>query len=232
MSNKKEFLTIKDSNVSSKAEIYRFAEIKNSRIAKNAIVGDFSRVINSNMEIGSKLDRSNLLYYSALGDNTYTGAQDMIFHSSIGKFCSISWGVTIGGGEHNYKRISSHDFFYNNRYDIKPQEYEDPYNRYGEKCIIGNDVWIGANSTILRGVEVGHGAIVGANSVVSKDVPPYAIVVGSPAKLIKYRFEKSIIKELLQLKWWDLPTETLKANYKNLLSEDILDVINKLRNQL
>lgn len=221
-----------NSEISDDVELYRFAEVKNSILSNNSVIGDFSRSINSHLLAYSKLDRFNLLYYSKLGSYSYTGANTMIFHADIEKFCSISWGVTIGGGEHNYKRISSHDFFYNNRYGLIPENCKDNHNRYNQACQLGNDVWVGANATILRGVSVGDGAIVGANSLVNKDVPPYAIVAGSPAKIIKYRFSEEIIKELLKLEWWNLPSEILKKNYELILSEDISLVIERLKKDL
>lgn len=78
-----------------------------------------------------------------------------------------------------------------------------------DKITIGNDVWIGAGSIIRKGITIGDGAVVGAGSVVSKDVPPYGIVAGNPARLIKYRFDEATIAEFLDLKWWDLPVEKI-----------------------
>ncbi|PWB24611.1 hypothetical protein DCO46_11265 [Flavobacterium sp. HTF] len=86
---------------------------------------------------------------------------------------------------------------------------------------VGNDVWIGAHSVILSGVTIGDGAIIASNSVINKDVPPYAIVGGSPARIIKYRFDKPTIDNLLKIKWWDWDLKKIKANKELFLTEDL-----------
>ena len=87
------------------------------------------------------------------------------------------------------------------------------FNELGESNIIGNDVWIGANVVIMNEISVGDGAVIGAGSIVTKDVPPYAIVVGSPARIIRYRFEKEEIEFLLNFRWWDKDSNWIKDNY-------------------
>ena len=94
--------------------------------------------------------------------------------------------------------------------------------------IIGNDVWIGQGSSILPGVKIGNGAIIGYNSVVSKDMPSYAIAAGNPCKIIKYRFNKQTIKQLEKLKWWDLSTDKIKQIMGWLKSTNIEEAINKI----
>ncbi|MBR6646045.1 MAG: CatB-related O-acetyltransferase, partial [Clostridia bacterium] len=89
---------------------------------------------------------------------------------------------------------------------------ENRFNEFTETTIIGNDVWIGHSALILEGVKIGDGAIVGAGAVVTKDVPPYSIVVGVPAKVIKYRFSENEIAKLSELKWWDQSVEWIKEN--------------------
>jgi len=105
-----------------------------------------------------------------------------------------------------------------------------PYNVFEKKCIIGNDVWIGTNSTILRGVTIGNGAVIGANTVVTKDVPDYAIVVGNPARIIKYRFSETIAEKLNGICWWDFPLDIIKKNFALFQSNEIEKVIDELEN--
>lgn len=157
-------------------------------------------------------------YNSPYGVGTY-GKPKVLFDSKadlkIGKFCSISDNVTIFlGGEHEVNTISSYPFTLKNHYSK------------GD-VIIGNDVWIGEYTTILSGVTIGDGAVIGANSLVTKDVEPYAIVGGSPAKFIKYRFDKEIIVKLLKLKWWDLEINEIMENRKLLNSEDFDEFFKK-----
>lgn len=218
-----------DSNISNTSKIYFRAKIQNSMLSENTVVGDFSRVVNSELASFARIDRNNFILNSQFGDYSYTGSNDIIMHSVIGKFCSISWGVTIGPGEHDYSKISSHDFLYNNFCEIRPIERFPKYNRFEKECKIGNDVWIGANSTILRGVTIGDGAVVGANSLVNKNVPPYAIVAGVPARIIKYRFPVEIISELQELEWWNLPIEIIKTNFDLFEKSDISNAIFKLK---
>lgn len=109
----------------------------------------------------------------------------MITKTSIGNYCTIGNNVFIDQGEHDYKQVASSGQLYD----------FNAYEKYTKKeCIIGNDVWIGASAIILRGVKVGNGAVIGTNSVVTKDIPDYAIVVDNPARIIKYRFSDEKIK--------------------------------------
>lgn len=128
-----------------------------------------------------------------IGKYSYIGRNCNLTKVSIGNYCSIANNVSIGQGEHNLFNISTSSFFYHNSYEELTQK----------ECTIGHDVWIGTDSIILRGVKIGTGSIIGANSVVTKDVPPYSIVVGVPAKVIKYRFKDEMINRILKTKWWE-----------------------------
>lgn len=124
----------------------------------------------------------------------------------IGKYCSIADEVVlIAGGEHHQNWVSTFPFI--NRWNL--DGYDLPSSSKGN-IDIGHDVWIGHGATILSGVSIGSGAIIGAMAVVSKDVPPYAVVVGNPAKVIKYRFNEAIIKDFLKIQWWDWPDEKIE----------------------
>ncbi|GMK43503.1 acetyltransferase [Paenibacillus glycanilyticus] len=125
---------------------------------------------------------------------------------TIGKFCSVSNTATIFlGGNHHYEWISTFPFTaYMTQYFT-----EGAYSN--GNVTIGNDVWIGHYATILSGVTIGHGAIVGTHALVTKDVPPYAIVGGNPARVIKYRFPPDVIERLLQVKWWDWEVQQIEA---------------------
>ena len=145
-----------------------------------------------------------------LGKYSYFGSGfSMSKASSVGKFCSIANNVQIGPTRHPTNWLSTHRFQYLDTVDI-PKHPLIPFT-YVMPCHIGNDVWIGTNAIILDGVNVGDGAIIGAGGVVTKDVPPYAIVGGVPAKIIRYRFDEKTIADLLELKWWDLDFEIIKT---------------------
>lgn len=150
---------------------------------------------------------------ACIGKNNYFGPYTMINHALIKNYCSIGPGVKIGQGMHSidyittYQKISGN--LINHSLDKKP-------------TIIGNDVWCGANVVILQGVEIGDGAVIGANAVVTKDIPPYAIAVGIPAKVIKFRFKEEQIKEIRNSKWYECDIEESKELIKN-LEKKILD---------
>jgi acetyltransferase-like isoleucine patch superfamily enzyme len=146
----------------------------------------------------------------SIGDYTFINEFTQIDTNckSIGKYCSISHGVKIGMGPHPIDFISTNPIFYE---AYRGYITKSLYNEYEDKgyTVVGNDVLIGANAIILAGVNVGDGAVIGAGAVVIKDVPPYAVVAGNPAKIIKYRFDKETIEELLKIKWWDRDFDSL-----------------------
>lgn len=149
-----------------------------------------------------------------LGDFTYIAGNTNISKTTIGKFCSIGPYCKIGLGKHPTKDfVSTHPVFFSTLKQAQVTFADINYFDEFAYIIIGNDVWLGANVIVVDGVKIGDGAIVAAGSVVTKDIPPYAIVGGVPAKIIKYRFEKEEIKKLLQLKWWDMDVEYLKENF-------------------
>lgn len=141
------------------------------------------------------------------------------WHLRIGRFCSISNNVQIiFGGQHHYDWVSQYAF------NPIVQSYFDNFLYYDKPVkpvVIGNDVWIGKNVTILQGVTIGDGAVIGTNAIVTKDIPPYAIVVGNPARIIKYRFSENQIKALLRIKWWNWSKEKIKENIALIMSADV-----------
>lgn len=148
-----------------------------------------------------------------LGKPNIFGAKDNI---QIGKFCSIAGNVSFyTATDHNLKCASVYVFkFVDNNLPRSPLISKG-------KTIIGNDVWIGDSAIILDGVKVGDGAVIGARSVVTKNVKPYEVVAGVPANHIRYRFEEDIINKLLEIKWWNWPIEKIHKNVELLTSENI-----------
>ena len=140
----------------------------------------------------------------------------------IGSFCSINPSVTILlGEEHRVDWITTYPF----SALFKEFQHFSGHPATKGDVIIGNDVWIGMNVVILSGVKIGDGAVIGAGSVVVKDVPPYAIVAGNPAKLIRMRFDQETIDELLRIKWWNWDIQRIVDNISLLLSDNVREFV-------
>jgi acetyltransferase-like isoleucine patch superfamily enzyme len=147
----------------------------------------------------------------------------------IGCYCSIAGGVTIlTGGNHRTDFVSTYGFRV--RWDLPGRDEDGQAYSKGD-VLIGHDVWVGQNAAILSGVTVGHGAVVAAFSVVTKDVPPYAIVAGSPARIIRYRFSPDQIAALLGIAWWDWPESTVREAVPMLNGDDVQTFIDSYGGQ-
>jgi len=136
---------------------------------------------------------------------------------SIGSFCSISSNVQIYlGGNHrsDWVTTSPLNVFFE-------QENQFQHEQTNGDVIIGNDVWVCGNATILSGVTIGHGAVIGNGALVSRDVAPYSIVAGNPAKHLRYRFSADVIEQLLNISWWNWPEDILRQHMDKILSSDI-----------
>ncbi len=158
-----------------------------------------------------KIYRFNKIRNTFVGKYTYISSGCSFKNTNIGKFCSIAKDVKAGMGKHPTDYVSTSPYFYSTVNALgSTLVTQNSYDEY-EEINIGNDVWIGVDALILDGVTVGDGAIIAAKSLVNKDVPPYAIVGGVPAKLIRYRFSEKQIANLLNISWWNLSAEELKS---------------------
>ena len=148
--------------------------------------------------------------YSNVSGNSFDGICSNR-NTTIGKFTSIALNVKVGLSEHPTSFLSTHGFQYlENAFGFINKDNLYDISHLNKPCKIGNDIWIGDGANIKAGVEVGDGAVVGAGAMVTKDVPPYAIVGGVPAKIIRYRFDERTIADLLEIKWWDLPEDFIQ----------------------
>lgn len=141
--------------------------------------------------------------YSYISNNSFIGP-----NTNIGRYCSIAPNVCIAPGQHPTNFLSTHLFQYSYYKEFEGKEKIDFCGHKPTK--IGHDVWIGRNVVIMDGVNIGNGAVIGANAVVTKDIPPFAVAGGVPAKIIKYRFSDNLIKQLSEIEWWNLEEEKLK----------------------
>jgi len=187
----------KEAKLESPVMIYPFAEI-----AKNTKIGSFSYI-----------NKGTTIFYG----------------TSIGKYCSIGKNCEIGVIDHPMDWLSTSPIQYKIHkqfpyYKEFSEEFPQIKKTYPLKTLIGNDVWIGSLVIIKRGITIGDGAVIGAGSIVTKDVPPYAIVAGVPAKIIRYRFKEDIIKELLALKWWNIEFKKLAGIQFNDIQKAIVQL--------
>lgn len=183
-------------------------------------------VINSKIDKTSEIGTSCNIAGSQMGKYSYCGNDCQIVNAEIGSYCSVSDHVFIGGAEHPVDWVSTSPVFHNTRHSGPSKRFAKFDLPKTKRTIIGNDVWIGHGVTIKQGVIIGNGAVVGSNALVTKDVAPYAIVGGVPAKTIKYRFSQDVINRLEEVQWWNLPDEEITKridlfHIKNPTLEDI-----------
>ncbi|EHQ89971.1 DapH/DapD/GlmU-related protein [Desulfosporosinus youngiae] len=168
-----------------------------------------------NAELGryTEIGLYNVFENVVLGDFSYTGRFCTLQNVEIGRFSNIADMVRIGPVFHPVERPTLHHFTYRRiKYGLAESDDELFYQwRREQKAYIGHDTWIGHGAIIMPGVRIGNGAVVGSGAVVTKDVDPYRVVVGVPAKPIKRRFAEDILSKLEAIKWWDWPYETIKA---------------------
>ena len=186
--------------------------LKNVVSGANIEIGDYT-IYNDFVHDPRDFERSNVLYhYPVNGDRLM-----------IGKFCSIACGAKFlfTSGNHSLRSLSTYTFpIFFEEWGLDAKDICSAWDNKGD-IVIGSDVWIGYEALILSGVTVGDGAIIGSRAVVTKDVPPYTIVGGVPAKSIRRRFDGAVIERLEKLRWWDWDIETIRRSIPAIQSGDI-----------
>ena len=196
--------------------------IKNVITAPNIIVGDYTYY--DDALAPTEFEKNNVLFnYPEFGDKLI-----------IGKFCSIASGTKfiMGSANHRLGSVTTYPFnVFGGSWQENTPDHMSQLPFKGD-IVIGNDVWIGRESIIMPGVKIGDGAIIAAYSVVTKDVEPYSVVGGNPARFIKKRFNDELIELLLEFKWWDLPPEKLVAVLPLLCDFDLEKVTKKIKEMI
>lgn len=193
-------------------KIHTTAELKGCKLGRFVSIG--ARVILRDVEVG------DFSYFERHGEAIYC---------SIGKFCSIAANVRLNALDHPMERVTTHKITY------RPNEYfrfhgvdaEFRERRSDARVTIGNDVWIGHGAVVTPGVRIGNGAVIGANAVVTRDVEPYEVVAGVPARHLRLRFSPDVIAALQEMAWWDWPHERLAAAIPDMQVLSIEDFVRK-----
>lgn len=202
-------MTIPDLNkIYPRSNDFQIVYLKNVITRANIEVGEYT-IYNDFYDDPKDFEKNNVLYQYPINNDKLI----------IGKFCSIACKAKflMTSGNHSMKSLSTYTFpvFYE-EWDEK-LNVKDAWDNKGD-IIIGNDVWIGYEAIIMSGVKIGDGAIIGTRALVTKDVPPYTIVGGVPAKVIRKRYDDDKISKLLEIKWWDWSAEKIQANIKYIQS--------------
>ncbi len=205
---------------------YDRSQIIKSKFGRFVSIGSDSNIVNCEFKNHIAINRRCYVNDSFIDDYSYMGLNCVVNFSKIGKFCSIGRNVDIGGFNHDYTKVSTMpEFRFKQLFNCGKVELEN----INEYCEIGNDVWIAAGANILHNVKIGDGAIVGAGAVVTKDVEPYTIVTGIPARPKKKRFEQKYIDKLLEIQWWNFNSEIIEKNIDLFIHKDMNDeIIEKL----
>ena len=168
---------------------------------------------------------------SKIGDYTYCAGDASIIYTTIGKFCSIASHVRINPGNHPMQRVTQHHMTYRRAMFGFAETDDESFFQWRREhhVTIGNDVWIGHAAIVMPGVTIGDGAVIGSAAVVTRDVPPYTIVGGVPARRIRERFPAEIARKLQVIAWWDWPRNLLEERFDDL--NDLDAFIEKYANQ-
>lgn len=186
--------------------------LKNVITRPGISVGDFT-MYNDMVNDPRDFERNNVLYH-------YPVNHDRLV---IGRFCSIACGAKFlfNSANHTLHSLSTYPFpIFFEEWGLQAADVASAWDNRGD-IVIGNDVWIGYEAVVMAGVTVGDGAVIGTRAVVTKDVPPYTIVGGVPARPIRRRFSEDVIAELLALKWWDWPVERIAQNLDAIRTGDV-----------
>lgn len=163
---------------------------------------------------------NNNIYNSKIDSYSYVQKGSRVFNCEIGKFCSIASSVSIAPGIHDLNRITTHPALMQKSTPLPKVYAKNDYIISFKKVFIGNDVWIGEKAVVLDGVKIGNGSVIAAGSVVVKDVEPYSVVGGVPAKHIKYRFDSEVVSLLEESKWWNNSEEWFELNSELMVDAD------------
>ena len=227
---------VNNTNIGNSAKIYRNCNIRDSNTGNLVTIEDESIIISSSFESNCTINRRNFIQDSNIGRYTYTGHGTTIRGANVGRFCSISWNVSIGGKNHPLDHVSTGSSwsFYNMDGHRLPGKHE--YGKGHPECKVGNDVWIATNALILRGVEIGDGSAIVAGAVVTHNVKPFTIMAGVPVRPLRKRYSKKVIAIMQYMRWWEWPPNVIRDNtdlaYESKADSAVLEKLLEIKNNL
>jgi acetyltransferase-like isoleucine patch superfamily enzyme len=199
-----------------------------SEIGNNITIENHVLIMCSKLHGYNYINKKSVLYNCDIGKFSYIAQNAVLYNMSMGMFCSVGSDLHIVAATHPTSFISTSPYFYQHSPFpgvVSPFCKENINHSQVKKVTIGNDVWIGERVTLMGGITIGDGAIIGANALVTKDVPSYSIVGGVPAKILKYRFSEDVILNLLNIQWWNKDEKWFKEHI-DLYHKDITSVDN------
>jgi phosphonate metabolism protein (transferase hexapeptide repeat family) len=205
------------------AAAYQDPATATKRLGLEPAIHPTARVRDSRFGIYTEVGARTTVAEVEFGDYSYVVHDSQIIYATIGKFCSIASHTRVNPGNHPLDRVALNHFTYRaSAYGLGPDEAGFFDWRRSHRVCLGNDVWLGHGVIVLPGVTIGSGAAIGAGAVVTRDVPPFAVAVGNPARILRFRFPEPIRESLLRLAWWDWPRDKLSAgldDMRNLSAE-------------
>lgn len=202
--------------------------IVEKRLSKEPTIGNGCVIVDSSLGEWTEIGGENVLEHVRFDDFSYTGSRCMLQNAWVQKFVNIAPSVRIGATDHPLERPTLHHFTYRKRmYGFSDSDDTEFFaHRESRRTIVAHDAWIGHGALVKPGITIGIGAVVGMGAVVTKSVPDYGIVVGNPARLIRYRFDEKTIASLLRIAWWEWTYEWIKERSED-FSLDIREFVKK-----
>jgi phosphonate metabolism protein (transferase hexapeptide repeat family) len=193
------------------------------RLSEAATVHSTAYIEKSHLGAWTEVGEKCQIVESTLDDYSYIGEWGNMMYTAVGKFCSIAAFVRLNPGNHPIERPTSHHLTYRPvMYGFANEDETEFFEwRRSHPVNVGHDVWIGHGAVVLPGVSIGNGAVIGTGAVVTKDVTPYTIVVGTPAKAIRQRFSDDVIERLERIAWWNWPREMLEERFADFRNMDV-----------